>query len=86
MYPRADPLGSPPLVLETERGRDVDQPVAAATLAAALLRGELENGVAAFPPAAEDAEQPGVAFAAADVDAFGRWGTPVTVRSFGESA
>jgi hypothetical protein len=88
----ADPLGSPSLVFEAEGGGNVDQAQAAAALAAAPLRGEIENGVAAFPPAAEDAEQQACsAFPAADVHGFGGRlvatpGTPVAVRSYGESA
>jgi hypothetical protein len=55
MYARADPLGSLPLVAVAVSDRNINKPVAAAALAAAPLRGELENRVAAFPPAAEDA-------------------------------
>jgi hypothetical protein len=83
MYARADPLGSPPLVLEAEDARNVNKPVAVAPAAAAPLRGELENRPAALLPAAEDAqEEPGLAVAAADVDEFGSLGPPGT-KPFG---
>jgi hypothetical protein len=84
-------LRSPPLVLEAEGAGNVNKPVAVAPAAAAPLRGEFENGVAALAPAAEDAQQEARALATADVHGFGRRlvatpGAPVTVRSYGESA
>jgi hypothetical protein len=59
-------------VLAAERGGHFDQPVTAASLAAAPLRGELEDAEASLLVAADEAEQEtGFAFAPVDVDGFG---------------
>jgi hypothetical protein len=51
---------------------NVHQSDAAAVVAAAPLRCELEDGESALAPAGDDLEdQPGVALATVDVDSFG---------------